>query len=139
MYMVERIRRKKYPRRMAKRVISSETLQAVGIRLRMLREVLGHSQADWARALRIKPQILNKWEQGTRQPNIETLIVICGSTGCTLDFIFRGKIGADMRQELRLSLAASFSASNYVSFLFSPATDPPSPPSSSGRARRKSA
>jgi len=122
---------------MAKRTISSQTLKAVGIRLRMLREVLGHSQADWARALKIKPQILNKWEQGTRQPNIETLVVICGSTGCTLDFIFRGKIGLDMRQELRTALVAAFPNSPYVSLLFSPAADLSSPPSSSGPTRRK--
>jgi transcriptional regulator with XRE-family HTH domain len=93
--MVERIRRKKYPNRMVKRTISSTTLAAVGARLRMLRSVLGHSQAEWARVLRIKPQILNKWEQGARQPNVETLILICNSTGCTLDFIFRGTGGVN--------------------------------------------
>lgn len=134
--MVVRIRRKKYATRMAKRTISGQTLKAVGIRLRMLRDVLGHPQAAWARALHVKPQILNKWEQGTRQPNIETLIVICASTGCTLDFIFRGVIGSDMRQELRESLTASFPNSAYVSVLFSPATDRPLPPSSSTRKRR---
>jgi DNA-binding XRE family transcriptional regulator len=120
---------------MVKRTISSATLVAVGARLRMLRAVLGHTQADWARELLINPQILNKWENGSRQPNIETLILICASTGCTLDFIFRGRLGLDMRQELREALLASYRDSPYVSALFGPAV-PPSPPSSPKRARR---
>jgi DNA-binding XRE family transcriptional regulator len=103
----------------------------------MLREVLGHTQADWARVLRINPQILNKWEQGSRQPNVETLILICASTGCTLDFIFRGRVGADMKQELREALLNSYRESPFVFALFSPVEPPPSPPSSPARGRRK--
>jgi len=121
---------------MVKRTISHETLSAVGARLRMLRAVLGHTQADWARVLRIKPQILNKWEQGVRQPNIETLMLICGSTGCTLDFIFRGRVGADMKQELREALLSSYRESPFVFELFAP-VEPPSPPSCPKPARRK--
>lgn len=98
----------------------------------MLRSVLGHSQAEWARVLHIKPQILNKWEQGIRQPNIETLILICGSTGCTLDFIFRGRVGNDMRQELREALLNSYRESPFVFGLFAPVA-----PSSPGPGRRK--
>jgi transcriptional regulator with XRE-family HTH domain len=135
--MLVRIRRKKYPRRMVKRTISTETLVAVGSRLRMLREVLGHTQADWARALLIKPQMLNKWEQGSRQPNVETLILICASTGCTLDFVFRGRLGADMKQELREALLNSYPGDPLIFALFAPAEPPPSPPSSPARGRRK--
>jgi transcriptional regulator with XRE-family HTH domain len=131
--MLERIRRKKYPRRMVKRTISSATLTAVGARLRMLRNVIGHSQAEWARVLRIEPQILNKWERGTRQPNVETLILICGSTGCTLDFIFRGRVGADMRQELREALLSSYRESPFVFELVSPVA--PSSPEPGPRKR----
>jgi len=134
--MLVRIRRRKYARRMVKRTISTETLLAVGARMRMLRAVLGHTQAEWAHVLNIKPQILNKWEQGARQPNMETLMLICGSTGCTLDFIFRGRIGEDMREELRRALLASYRESPFVFELFAP-VDPPSPPSSPRRGRRK--
>jgi DNA-binding XRE family transcriptional regulator len=103
----------------------------------MLREVLGHTQADWARALTIKPQMLNKWEQGSRLPNIETLILICASTGCTLDFIFRGRLGADMKQELRVALLNSYPGDPLIFALFGPVEPPPSPPSSPARGRRK--
>ena len=131
-----KIQRKKYARRMVKRTISSTTLVAVGARLRMLRLVLGHQQAEWARVLRIKPPVLNKWEQGARQPNMETLILICGSTGCTLDFIFRGRVGSDMKEELRRALLSSYRDSPYVFELFAPAEPPPSSPSSPKRGRR---
>lgn len=130
---------------MVKRTISRETLKTVGIRLRMLREVLGHSQGEWARVLHIKPPALSQWEQGVRQPNIETLMVVCLATGCTLDFIFRGQVGADMRQELRQALVDAYPSSPYVLVFFSPSSDlPPVPtappsaaPSSAKRTRRK--
>ncbi len=123
---------------MTKRTISASTLTGVGHRLRMLRTVLAHSQAEWARVMRIAPPILNKWEQGTRQPNIDTLMMICGSTGCTLDFIFRGRIGHDMNQELREALLASFRGDPYVFELVAPPPlePPPSAPSSPKRRPR---
>jgi DNA-binding XRE family transcriptional regulator len=83
-------------------------LHAIGIRLRMLRSVLGHSQADWARALRISRAMLNRWEQGARKPDIEIMILICQSSGCTLEFIYRGQVGQDMRSELKAGAAACF-------------------------------
>jgi DNA-binding XRE family transcriptional regulator len=115
---------------MTKRSISAETLSAVGIRLRMVRQVLDHTQAQWAKALNVNPQILNKWEQGTRAPNIDKLILICASSGCTLDFIFRGRLGLDMKQELREALLNSYGGSDYVFPLFAPALPPLSASSS---------
>lgn len=133
--MVVKSRRKRYPKRMAKRTISAKTLEAVGARLRMVRAVIGETQADWARTLQITRHLLNKWEQGSAQPNIDLLVAICESTGCTLDFIYRGRAGRDMDQELREALLRSFPGSKYVSPLFAP-TDPPSAPSSPSRKRR---
>jgi DNA-binding XRE family transcriptional regulator len=135
--MVVNSKRKRYPKRMVtKRSISAKTLEGVGARLRMVRAVLGHTQADWARALKITRHVLNKWEQGTGQPNLDILILICASTGCTLDFIFRGRVGLDMRQELRDALLRSYAESKHVFPLFSPTEPPPSP--SPSRPRRRS-
>ena len=95
---------------MAKRVRQG-TLAQVGRHLRMLRTALGHSQQDWAYALQITPQVLNKWESGKRQPNIEVLFRICDSFGCSLDFIFRGKMRASVRDispELQAKLIAVY-------------------------------
>jgi transcriptional regulator with XRE-family HTH domain len=109
---------------MAKRTISLNTLKAMGVRIRYLREILGHSQAEWARALGVSPQMLNKWEQGTRQPNIETLIIIHRSSGCTLDYLFIGEIGRQMRQDLREALLAAYPKSPYLAVLFAPVSAP---------------
>lgn len=102
----------------------------------MLRSVLGHSQSEWARVLRIKVQILNKWEQGVRSPNIDTLILICNSTGCTLDFIFRGRVGEDLKQELRQALLNSYRESPYVVELFAPVVPSSPEPERRKRTRR---
>lgn len=130
--MVGKKHRKQYLQRMAKR---TALLTAVGIRLRMLRSVLNHSQADWARALGITPQMLNRWEQGTRQPSIELLNLICQSTGCTTDFIFRGQLGLDMGRDLREALLNAFASSPYVYLL--PEQPPPVAASSAEPRRRR--
>jgi len=119
---------------MAKRVRQG-TLAQVGRHLRMLRTALGHSQQDWAYALQITPQVLNKWESGKRQPNIEVLFRICDSFGCSLDFIFRGKMRASVRDispELQAKLIAVYGADAF-SYQVSP-VEPPRPPDQSGAA-----
>ena len=124
----------------AKRTISAATLIKVGQHLRMLRVALGHNQAQWADALGISAPMLNKWEAGTRQPNIDVLIRICESTRCTLDFIFRGRLGRDVDQELRERLASLYGGD--LVLLFSPAAapqppDPSAAPSDAAHKPRK--
>lgn len=130
---------------MAKRTISNERLKNTGLRIRWLREFLGHSQAEWAVAMGVSPMQLNKWEKGTRQPNIEVLIRVCGASYCTLDFIFRGVVGQDLHPLLRRTLAEAPNArllqlSSPDGAAFSHPRPPPSPaPGGPKRSRRKSA
>jgi transcriptional regulator with XRE-family HTH domain len=85
----------------------------------------------------IKPQMLNKWEKGTRQPNIDLLIAVCDAAGCSLDFIFRGRIGRDtMHPDLKAALIGSYAKSTYLRLDFAP-PEPPSEPTSPARRRRK--
>jgi len=79
-----------------KRSVSDETLVKIGQRVRWLREALGHTQADWARRLRISVMALNKWEAGTRLPNINALITICDASGASMDYLVRGIVTAEM-------------------------------------------
>jgi len=119
---------------MAKRVRQG-TLAQVGRHLRMLRTALGHSQQDWAYALQITPQVLNKWESGKRQPNIEVLFRICDSFHCSLDFIFRGRMrqeARDVSPELQEKLVSVFGAAAF-SYQISP-VEPPRQPDQSGAA-----
>jgi len=114
---------KTYALEMAKR-LRQGTLAQVGRHLRMLRTAMGQSQQEWAYALLITPQMLNKWEKGTRQPNIDVLIRICDSYGCTLDFIFRGRLGRDVAPELREKLSSFYGEDAFV-LLGSPVERPP--------------
>jgi transcriptional regulator with XRE-family HTH domain len=133
--MVARIRRRKYAVQMAKRTISLESLKYVGKRLLWLRETIGQNQADWARALRVPNQMLNKWEKGTRQPNLDRLVAICAATGCTMDYLFRGHLGQDMDPRLRDALAEAHG--DELSLLFWPGPPAPAPdvPGSAGSPR----
>ena len=121
---VEEMPRSAYAMAMARRVRQG-TLAQVGRHLRMLRIANGHSQVQWADALQITPQLLNKWEKGTRQPNIDVLIRICESFRCSMDFIFRGRLGHDVDPELREKLSSLFPGSFVLQV--APAEPPQSP------------
>jgi transcriptional regulator with XRE-family HTH domain len=94
------------PAETGKRTITPELLTDVGKRLRWLREAYGHSQQQWADALLITPALLSKWEGGTRQPNLNSLVTICDQTQCTMDYFFRGRVGPDVPRDLREVLFA---------------------------------
>jgi transcriptional regulator with XRE-family HTH domain len=91
---------RRYNRTVPKRSAKDATLTAVGVRLQWLRVALGHTQAEWARELRISNQQLNKWEAGTRLPNIDALITICDASGASMDYLFRGLLTPEMEPEL---------------------------------------
>ena len=94
----------RYTRRMQKkpkkRGVSLETLARIGRHLRWLREALGIPQAEWARRMGISVFALNKWEAGTKLPNINALITICDASGASMDYLVRGLVTADMAPEL---------------------------------------
>jgi transcriptional regulator with XRE-family HTH domain len=90
----------RYSRGVPKRSVKDSTLTTIGKRLVWLRVALGHTQSDWARQLRISNQQLNKWEAGTRLPNIDALITICDASGASMDYLFRGLLTAEMNPEL---------------------------------------
>ena len=114
---------------MAKRT-SQETLTRAGNNLRLLREAFGHSQKDWAIRLGISVTMLNRWEQGTRVPNIDVLARICTATRCTLDFIFRSYLGRDVDEELRARLGPALLAADSSAFVWHLAPAPSAPPAS---------
>lgn len=66
----------------------------VGDRLRISRVALGKSQAELARAVGITPQRWNNYEMGRRPLDIDIAMAICGRTLLTLDWLYRGEMGA---------------------------------------------
>lgn len=83
-----------------KDTVTDERLAAIGNRLRWLREALGHSQVEWAKRLRITRMTLNKWESGTRLPNLDILVTICDASGASMDYLIRGIVTPGMPMEL---------------------------------------
>ena len=58
-----------------------------GTRLRDVRRDHGDTQEDLARKLGFSTPTVRKWEQGTSQPNYETLKRICRMYEVTADFL----------------------------------------------------
>jgi len=94
----------RYSRNVPKRTVSDQLLRDIGQRLQWLREAFGHTQAQWARALQITPQQLNKWEAGTRMPNLDALVDIVRSFRASFDYLFQGHLSQEMAPELRARL-----------------------------------
>jgi transcriptional regulator with XRE-family HTH domain len=86
----------RYSKEVPKRSVSDSTLISIGRRITWLREALGHTQADWARRMRMSATSLNKWEAGSRLPNVNALITICDASGASMDYLLRGIVTAEM-------------------------------------------
>lgn len=76
-------------------------LGEIGLRLQWLREAFGKKQAVWARDLGISVPMLNKWEAGTRMPNLDMLVRIVKASSASMDYLFLGRLTAEMNPELR--------------------------------------
>lgn len=83
-----------------KDTVTDARLAEIGNRLRWLREALGHSQVEWAKRFKITRMALNKWEAGTRLPNLEILVTICDASGASTDYLIRGIVTLGMPPEL---------------------------------------
>lgn len=89
-------------------VESTESLQQIGERLRLLRVASGYeSQVEYAEALNISPQRYNHWERGRRLPDLWAIGRICTMTGATSDWIYFGVMGAMPPDLMRRIRAAS--------------------------------
>jgi transcriptional regulator with XRE-family HTH domain len=64
----------------------------IGIRLKMVRKHLGHTQANFSKIHNYsQPQYAN-WESGFRRIPIESAAILEERYGITLDFIFLGRL-----------------------------------------------
>ena len=77
---------------------------AIGLRLRLTREVLNLTQAEFADRCGIARNTYNQYEMGKNTPKLLFAIDICDRFGLTLDWIYRGdpsglpyKVADDLR------------------------------------------
>lgn len=69
---------------------SERNAAAVGRRLLLTRQALGHAQNDFARKAGISPSRFNHYETGRHLPSLDAAQAICDAHDLTLDWIFRG-------------------------------------------------
>jgi transcriptional regulator with XRE-family HTH domain len=82
-------------------------LKQVGERVAWLRLAIGWTQTALAKHAGVDQSTWTKWEHGERLASVSHMARVCDSFGCTLDFIYRGKIGGLMRRDLELQLVAA--------------------------------
>ncbi len=62
----------------------------LGPRIAALRRKAGLSQAQLAQRLRISPSAMGMYEQGRREPSMETLVALAREFGVSTDFLLTG-------------------------------------------------
>ena len=63
----------------------------LGTRIASLRQGRGMSQADLAKKLHISPSAVGMYEQGRREPSVDTLIALSQIFGVSLDYLLSGQ------------------------------------------------
>ena len=67
----------------------------LGLRIAMLRRAAGLSQSQLAKAAGVSPSTIGMYEQGRREPSIDTLVAMADALGVSLDLLVRGKPGTN--------------------------------------------
>lgn len=68
-----------------------ESKEAVSERLKMTREALGLSQAEWCRLTEIATNTWNNYERCVARISLEEAMKVTRATGVGLDWIYRGE------------------------------------------------
>ena len=63
----------------------------LGARIAALRREAGWNQAELARRLRISPSAVGMYEQGRREPPLDTLVALSRELGVTVDYLLTGQ------------------------------------------------
>lgn len=63
----------------------------LGTRIATLRQGRGLSQAELAKKLHISPSAVGMYEQGRREPSVDTLIALAKEFDVTLDYLLSGQ------------------------------------------------
>ena len=63
----------------------------LGTRIASLRQTYGLSQAELAQRLHISTSAVGMYEQGRREPSVDTLIALAREFGVSLDYLLSGR------------------------------------------------
>lgn len=71
----------------------------LGPRIAALRRNAGLSQSELAQKLKISPSAVGMYEQGRREPSVDTLAALAKVFGVSIDYLVTGKAASDQEQE----------------------------------------
>lgn len=72
----------------------------IGLRIAALRRSAGMSQAELAHRLKISPSAIGMYEQGRREPSLETVVDMAGVLGVSIDFLVTGRAVNNREKQL---------------------------------------
>ena len=72
----------------------------LGARIAALRRAAGMNQSELAKKLKISTSAVGMYEQGRREPSLETLAAIAQIFGVSIDFLVTGKPATDPEERL---------------------------------------
>ncbi len=64
----------------------------LGARIAALRRKAGWSQAELARRLRVSASAVGMYEQGRREPGVDTLVALAQEFGVSVDYLLTGRV-----------------------------------------------
>lgn len=76
----------------------------LGQRIAALRRDADMSQSELARKLGVSPSAMGMYEQGRREPSIETVVAIAREFGVTTDYLLTGVPGGEETEKLEQML-----------------------------------
>ena len=85
----------------------------LGERFQTLRLAAGWSQEQMAEKLNVARQTISKWERGLSTPDVDTLVVLSGLFGLSLDELIRGAGGTAENRALDLEQLAAKNRRSY--------------------------
>lgn len=71
----------------------------LGARIAALRKASGMNQRQLAERLKISPSAVGMYEQGRREPSVETLAAMAALFGVSIDFMVTGKTAQDAEEQ----------------------------------------
>ena len=92
---------------MVRETLNPQSVDAIGHRLLLLRKALGYSQVAMAQLM---GQAISTWamyETGERRIHIDQALKLCGTVGCSLDWIYRGNfhsLPVDLAEKIQIQM-----------------------------------
>jgi transcriptional regulator with XRE-family HTH domain len=94
-------------RPMARETLNPQSVDAIGHRLLVLRKALGYSQVAMAQLMAQAPSTWAMYETGERRIHIDQALKLCGTVGCSLDWIYRGNFSSlpvDLAEKIHIQM-----------------------------------